>query len=165
MSASRKVLLACGLALVIWAMADGLWYALFAEHQDLEHMGASVTTAFVSAAERKMPEAQAALDSYSETRFRYVRNVDVHSHWGGLALLLIVFGAIFDRVGFSERMRLYLAGMLVAGAVLFPLGVILEVPDRGILPKGIAVLGTALIIAALAAVALGFARGEKVNQG
>jgi hypothetical protein len=164
MSGSRKLLLVGGLALTIWAMAFGLWYALFAEHQDLERMGTSVATAFVSAGERKLPDARTALDSYAATRFRYVRYVDVHSHWGGLALLLIVLGAIFDRVGIAERKRLYLAAMLVVGSVIFPLGVILEVLDRGMLPKAIAVLGTALITVALAAVALGFARGERVNQ-
>jgi hypothetical protein len=163
MSASRKLLLAGGLALAIWAMADGLWYALFAEHQDIDAMGGSVATAFVNAAERKIPEAHTALDAYAETRFRYVRAVDVHSHWGGLGLLLIVFGAIFDRVGFDERKRLYLAATLVAGSVIFPLGVALEVTDRGMMPKAITVLGVAMLTVALAAAALGFARGERVG--
>jgi hypothetical protein len=164
MSASRKLLLAGGLALAIWSMSYGLWYALFAEHQDLDTMGGSVAAAFVHAAERKIPEAHAALDAYAETRFRYVRSVDVHSHWGGLALLLIVFGAIFDRVGFDERKRLYLAAMLLAGSIIFPLGVALEVADRGMMPKAIAVLGVAMVTVALAAVALGFARGERVGR-
>ena len=90
--------------------------------------------------------------------------MDVHSHWGGLALLLIVFGAIFQRVGYAERTRLLLAWMLVAGASIFPLGVLAEIWDRGMLPKAIAVLGSALVTIALAAVAVGFARAEKVNQ-
>jgi len=164
MSGSRKLLLAGGLALSIWSMSYGLWYAVFAEHQDLDKMGGSVATAFIHAAERKMPDAQGALDAYAETRFSYVRSVDVHSHWGGLALLLIVFGAIFDRVGFDERKRLCLAAMLVAGAIIFPLGVMLEVANRGLAPKAIAVLGVALVTVALAAVALGFSRGERLGR-
>ncbi len=164
MNASRKLLLACGLALAIWSMSYGLWYAVFAEHQDLEKMGGSVAAAFVHATERKIPEAQAALDAYAETRFSYVRSVDVHSHWGGLALLLIILGAIFDHVGFEERKRLYLAATLVAGSVIFPLGVALEVANRGMMPKAIAVLGVGMLTVALAAAALGFARGERVGR-
>ena len=164
MSASRKLLLAGGLALAIWSMSYGLWYAVFAEHQDLDTMGGSVTAAFVHAAERKIPDAQASLDAYAETRFRYVRSVDVHSHWGGLALLLIVFGVIFDRVGFKERKRLWLAAMLVVSAIIFPLGVALEVANRGAIPKTIAVLGVALVTVALAAISVGFARGERLGR-
>jgi len=159
-SASRKLLLISGLALAVWGMGYGLWYALFAEHQALDQMGASLANAFARAAERRMPEAHAALEAFAQTQFNYARHVDVHSHWTGLAMLLIVFGAIFDRVGFGERKRFYLATMLVVGAVSFPLGVVLQTANRGAIPKTLAVLGSALVILALAAVALGFARGN-----
>lgn len=155
------MLLASGLALLIWAMGYGLWYAWVAEHQEIEEMGTSLAGAFARAAERKMPEAEADLDTYARRRFDYVRHVDAHSHWGGLALLLVVFGAAFDCVGFDERKRFYLALMLVGGAVSFPLGVILQTLSRGLAPKFIAILGSGLIIFALGGVALGFVRGEK----
>ncbi len=158
MSASRKLLLVSGLALAIGAMTYGLWYALFAEHQHLEGMGASLATAFTRAAERNMTEANAAINAYAETKFAYVRHVDVHSHWGGLALLLIIFGAIFDRLGFEERVRFKLAAVLLAGTVIFPLGVILQVVDRSWWPTALAMLGSGMVTVALAFVAWGFAR-------
>ncbi len=158
MSASRKLLLIGGLVLVNWAMAYGLWYALFAEHQHLEGMGASLATAFTRAAERNMPEARAAIETYARTKFAYVRHVDVHSHWGGLALLLILLGAIFDRLQFQERTRLWLAAALLVGSALFPLGVILQVADPGWLPRALAVLGSGMVTGAMALVAWGFAR-------
>ena len=158
MSASRKLLLASGLALAIWPMSYGLWYALFAEHHHLEGMGGSLATAFTRAAERNMAEAGAAIESYAGTKFAYVRHVDVHSHWGGLALLLIIFGAIFDRVGVAERTRLWLAAVLLIGAVLFPLGVILQVVDRGWWPRALAALGSGMVTIALGTVAWGFTR-------
>jgi hypothetical protein len=164
LSAPRKLLLVSGLALAVWGMGYGLCYALFAEHQALEEMGASLASAFSLAAERRMPEAHAALDTFAHTQFNYVRHVDVHSHWTSLAMLLIVFGAIFDRVGFDERKRFYLATMLVVGTVSFPLGVILQTTNRGPIPKAIAVLGSGLVILALAAVALGFARGSGAER-
>jgi len=160
MSTSRKLLLIGGLVLVNWAMAYGLWYALFAEHQHLEGMTASLATAFTRAGERNLPDARAAIDAYAKTKFAYVRHVDVHSHWGGLALLLILFGAIFDRVSFSERARLWLAAVFVAGSALFPVGVILQVADPGWLPRALAVLGSGMVTGAMVFVAWGLARQQ-----
>jgi hypothetical protein len=158
MSRSRKLLIIGGLALAVGGMSDGLYYALFVEHQTLDQIGASLATGFARAAEKRMPEAHAALNTYAEAQFDYVRQIDVHSHWIGLAMLLIVLGVIFDRVGFDERARFSLAAALVLGAVLFPLGVILQTVNRGLYPQIMAVLGSGLIIIALGAVALGFAR-------
>jgi hypothetical protein len=160
MSASRKLLLGGGLALVLWAMNFGLWYALFVEHQTLEQMGGALATGFAQAAERKMEDAHASLASYADTEFDYVRQVDVHSHWGGLAILLMLLGLAFDRVGFSESVRAVLAALLLAGSFLFPLGVLLQTVDHGAGPKALAAAGAAMVIAGLAAVAVGFARGK-----
>ena len=42
-------------------------------------------------------------------------------------MLMIVLGVVFDGVAFSERVRAwYCAGSLLAGSVVFPLGVILQ---------------------------------------
>ncbi|MCI0355161.1 MAG: hypothetical protein L0099_08995 [Acidobacteria bacterium] len=161
MSRPRKMLIVGGLALILWGMSYGLWFAVFDEHPTLERMGTSLATAFVKAAERKLPEANTALDNYAATRFEYVREVDVHSHWSGLAMLLIVLGVVFDRVAYDERKRLALAALLLAGSVIFPLGVILQTFDRGRLPQAMAVAGSGMLIAALAAVAAGFLHRRK----
>jgi hypothetical protein len=159
-SASRKLLLGGGLALVLWAMSFGLWYAVFVEHQTLERMGGSLATGFAQAAERKMDDARASLAAYAAAEYDYVRQVDVHSHWGGLAILLMLLGVAFDRVGFSERARTALAALLVAGSFLFPLGVLLQTVDHGVGPKILGAAGAAMVIVGMAAAALGFARGE-----
>ena len=161
MSGPRKLLITGGLALLIWGMSYGLWFAVFDEHQTLERMGGSLATGFAKAAERKLPEAHAALDTYAATRFEYVREVDVHSHWSGLAMLLIVLGVVFDRVGYDERKRRGLAALLLVGSVIFPLGVILQTFDRGPVPLAMAVAGPLMLIVALALVAAGFLRSEK----
>ena len=163
MSASRKLLLGGGLALVLWAMSYGLWYAVFVEHQTLERMGGALATGFAQAAERKMENAHASLATYSETEFDYLRQVDVHSHWGGLAMLLTLLGVAFDRVGFSERARTGLAAMLVAGSFLFPLGVLLQTVDHGAGPKALAAAGAGMVIVGLAGAAAGFARGARTS--
>ena len=161
MSGSRKLLIISGVVLAIWGMSFGLYYALFVEHQALDKIGGSLATGFAQGAQGDLIEARASLQTYVDTQFDYVRSVDVHSHWLGLAMLLIVFGVAFDRVGFTERRRMLLAWSLVIGSVTFPLGVILQTLDRGIIPQAVAAIGAVLVITALAAIALGFARSER----
>ncbi len=160
MSRSRKILIIGGLALAIWGMGYGLYYAVFVEHQTLDGLGSALATGFVRAAERQMPESQASLDESTQRSFVYVRQVDAHGHWIGLAILLLILGIGFDRIAFEERTRSLLAVALLAGAVLFPLGVLLETWDRGPGPQALAVGGSALMILSLAGVAWGFSRGR-----
>jgi hypothetical protein len=160
MIGARKLLILGGLALVIAGMCYGLYFAVFVEHQTLDTIGGLLATSFVRAAERKLPESQAALDAYAETKYVYTRQVDVHSHWIGLGMLLIVLGAVFERVTFGDRLRSLLALSLLVGAAIFPLGVILQTYDHGLAPRAIAIVGSALVIGALSAVALGFARAS-----
>src|ERR1700687_2385829 len=145
MVSGRKLLILGGLALVILGMSYGLYFAVFVEHQTLDGIGGSLATSFVRAAERKLPESQAALDQYAEIKYIYVRQVDVHGHWIGLGMLLIVLGTVYDRIGFAERIRFVLAFALLVGAAIFPTGVILQTVDHGSLPRAIAIAGSGLL--------------------
>lgn len=161
MSASRKLLVIGSLAVAVWSMGYGIFYAAFAEHQMLDGLGSELTTGFVRAAERRMPESQSALTEAAQRRFVYVRQVDAHGHWGGLALLLLIFGIGFDRVALAERTRFLIACALLAGSFLFPLAVLLETWNHGIGPKLLAVFSSTLVIAGLCSVAWGFLRAEQ----
>jgi hypothetical protein len=158
MTFSRKLLIFGGLSLAVWGMGYGIWYAVFIEHQTLDGLGSALATGFMRAAENRMVDSQAALADAASRSFVYVRQVDAHGHWIGLGLLLLILGIAFDRVGFGERVRTYLAIALVAGAVAFPLGVLLETWNRGTGPQGVAIIGSALVIIGLSGTALGFAR-------
>ncbi len=159
MSGARKLLIFGGLALATFGMLYGLHYAIFTEHQTLDRMGGSLASAFVQAADRHWEQSEGALTSYSETKYDYVRQVDVHSHWIGLAMLMIVLGVVFEEVAFPEQVRFWIALVLLIGSVVFPLGVILQTAGHGgRFASALAVLGSALVIVALAAVAVGFAR-------
>jgi hypothetical protein len=155
MSSSRRLLIIGGIALAVWGMSYGLWYAVFAEHQALDNVGASLAGSFAAAADRNPPAMQASLDQYREGKYIYDRQVDVHGHWIGLAMLLIVLGIGFDRVNFSERSKLFLALGLLVGAVVFPLGVLLQTISHGALPRAIAIAGSAFVVAALLAATVG----------
>jgi hypothetical protein len=164
MNGARRLLILGGIALALWGMSYGLWYAVFAEHQALDGIGISLATGFSAAAEKNSVAAQASLERYREAKYRYDREVDVHGHWIGLAMLVIVLGIAFDRIGFSERTKMLLALGLLSGAVLFPLGVLLQTFSRGGFPRAVAIAGSALVIGSLAGSALGFARGETSAQ-
>jgi hypothetical protein len=159
-SSARKVLIVGGIALALVGMAYGLWYAIFAEHQALDNIGSSLAAGFAAAADRNLALAHSSLDRYHEAKYVYDRQVDVHGHWIGLALLLIILGLAFDRVQFSEKLRLFLAWSLLAGSFLFPFGVLLQTQSHGSFPRAIAIAGSALVIAAMSGIVLGLLRRQ-----
>ncbi len=164
MSGSRRLLIVGGIALALWGMGYGLWYAVFAEHQALNGIGGSLATAFDASASRNLGAAKIAFRNYKEAKYIYDRQVDVHGHWIGLAMLLIVVGIAFDRVRLAERHKLVLASALLGGAAIFPLGVLLQTFDHGAIPRGIAILGSVLVIAALFGITLGMAGREAPSE-
>ena len=159
MSAARRLLIFGGIALAALGMLYGLQYAVFVEHQTLEQMGGSLAKGFVHAAKRQMPEAHAAIDAYAGVKYDYVRQVDLHSHWIGLGMIMIVLGVVFDRVAFGPAMQFGLALAFSVGAAIFPLGVILQTLTHGAaLASALAIVGSTLVIVSLALIAVGFAR-------
>jgi len=159
MSGSRRLLIIGGIVLAIWGMSYGLWYAVFAEHQALDNIGSSLAGSFAAAADRNPGVMESSLQQYREAKYVYERQVDVHGHWIGLAMLLIVLGIGFDRVNFAERFKMFLAIGLLAGAVVFPLGVLLQTISHGPLPRAIAIAGSGFVIVGLMGSAVGaFAR-------
>jgi hypothetical protein len=161
MSAARRLLILGGIGLALLGMTYGLWYAVFAEHQELDGIGKSLATGFSAAAERNSAAASASLRQYRELKYAYDRHVDVHGHWIGLAMLLIVLGIAFDRVELTERVKLLLSAGLLLGSLLFPLGVLLQTYSHGDAPRGVAVAGSALVIVSLAGMTMGFARAPR----
>lgn len=159
MTGSSRLLIFGGLALAAFGMLYGLHYAVFVEHQTLDQLGGSLAQAFQHAADRHTAQSKAALDAYRETKYDYVRQVDAHSHWIGLAMLMIVLGVLFERVNFREGIRQAIALSLLVGSTVFPLSVILQTYHHGALVlKALAAASSALIIVAMAATAWGFAR-------
>jgi len=158
MTGSQKTLLTAGLALTILGMAYGVWYALADEHPTLERMGVSLASSFAEIAQGEMDQARESLKTYGETRFEYIREVHVHGHLLALSTLLLVLGLFFNQLAFAERIRLYLASLLVFGTVALPLGSVLEMFISGLIPKAVALLGAVAVIGGMSVVAVGFIR-------
>lgn len=161
MSAARRLLIFGGIGLALLGMIYGLWYAVFAEHQELDGIGTSLATGFSAAAERNSAAAQGALRQYRELKYAYDRHVDVHGHWIGLAMILIVLGLAADRIRFGEQVKLVLSSALLLGSLLFPLGVLLQTFSHGVAPRALAVAGSALVIVSLAVMGFGLVRAPK----
>jgi hypothetical protein len=157
---ARQVLLLGGISLAILGMSYGLWYAVFAEHQALDGISHSLALGFKAAAERDSAAAENSLLQYRQAKYAYDRQVDVHGHCIGLAMLLMVLAIGFDHMGLSEKIKLVLAWALILGSALFPLGVLMQTWSHGPLPRAVAILGSALVTAALAGVVLGFTRRQ-----
>ena len=160
MSRSQKVLIYSGLSLLILGMTYGLWYAVFAEHQRLDEIGGTLAQSFASAAAGDLESSHSALHGYGEAKYLYTREVDAHSHWGGLAILLVLFGAVFDRTGFAERTRFWLALSLSITSFAFPLGVLLQNFDHGEWPRLLAASTSIILIASMIMTAAGFMRAS-----
>lgn len=158
MKRSQHLLAVAGLALAVWAMSYGFYYAVWVEHQTLDRIGGSLAGAFQSAAAREIDASRAKLVEYARAKYVYTREVDAHSHWIGLAMVLLILAALWDRLAFGERARGALAAVLVAGAYGFPLGVLAQnyLPDPA--GQGIAVVASGMLIVGFGLVAIGFLR-------
>jgi len=164
MTGSSRLLIIGGLALAAFGMLYGLHYAVFVEHQTLDQLGGSLTQSFQHAAARHPAQSKAALDAYGETKYDYVRQVDAHSHWIGLAMLMIILGALFERVNFTEGIRQAIALSLLVGSAVFPLSVILQTYHHdAMILKSLAVASSGLVIVGMAATAWGFARPRSLS--
>jgi hypothetical protein len=156
MNKAQKLLITGGLLLSILGMCYGLYYALFDEHQTLAGMGVSMATGFTKAAENNPAEAQVAIETFGDIQFEYRREVHAHSHWISLGMLLMVLGMALNLVALNERYKIVLAVSLLAGAVFFPLGVILQIFQLGLIAKLLSIAGTILVITSMAVITWGF---------
>jgi len=160
MNRASKVLYLGGWLLALLGMSYGLWYAVFDEHQTLEHMGLTLAKSFTKAAEGNLSGADAALAEYSKTQAEYVREVHAHSHWIVLAMVMVVLGLAFDRVALADKVRQWLAWLMLLGSILFPAGVLLQNFGLGSLADVMAMAGAGAVILSLAGIALGLMKAK-----
>jgi hypothetical protein len=77
---------------------------------------------------------------------------------------MIILGALFERVNFTEGIRQAIALSLLVGGAVFPLSVILQTYNHGAtILKALAVASSGLVIVGMAATAWGFARPRSLS--
>ncbi|RME34634.1 MAG: hypothetical protein D6786_04325 [Gammaproteobacteria bacterium] len=155
MKRGQQLLIAGGLALTLLGMSFGLWYALYDEHQTLGAMGASLASAMGLAAEGDEAAALKAVEAFGNYRFEYVRDVHAHSHWGSLGLLLILLGFAGAESRYRESALAALALLLLYGAFAFPLGVMLQPLQAGVMARVLSISGALCLVTGLFAWAWG----------
>ncbi len=82
MSGARRLLIVGGIGLALLGMIYGLWYAVFAEHQELDGIGKSLATGFSAAAQHDPAAAQSAIQQYRELKYAYECWDHCFSRWG-----------------------------------------------------------------------------------
>lgn len=164
MSNPKRVLLVGGISLALLGMTYGLWYAVFAEHQALDGIGVSLANAFTAAARGNQELSAENLRQYRQAKYNYDRQVDAHSHWLGLSMVLIVLGLGIDYVTFSAKQKLSLTWALLLGALLFPAGVLLQTVNHGMLPREMAIAGSGLVVLGMTLAIAGVLRRPAADQ-
>ena len=158
MNTENRILIFTGLGLLAMTMFFGVVYALFDEHQTLAGMGQSMATAFVEAAGGNLEAAHAALDRYGAIAQEYRREVHAHGHWGMLGLILLVYGFVIQATGFGAVARVRVASFMAACAVVFPLGVLLQIGPAAQLGRLLSMAGSIGMVVALLILVAGVLR-------
>lgn len=149
MSRAQRILVLSGVLLLAITMAFGVGYAIFDEHQTLVGMGEQMAGGFMAAADGDMAAAFVAFDNFGAMGAEYSLEIHSHGHWGMLALILIILGLVIERTGLSEARAVALAWLLALSAILFPLGVILQIGPAATLGKALAVPASAGMVLGL----------------
>jgi uncharacterized membrane protein YgdD (TMEM256/DUF423 family) len=158
-SGLQKRLLLFAIAVMLGSSLFGALYAYRVEHQTLLTMRESYRGAFLAAAKGELRRGQALLGQAEEMNRRRVRHIDAHTHFIKLSTLVLLIALAYPVIGFAQRTRAALATGLLAGAVLFPAGVFLQVYSGSVLFRALAAFGALLAIACFALLAVGLFRG------
>jgi hypothetical protein len=122
---ARRLLTLAGIGMILAGMIFGDVFAVFVLHQNAAHVGRSLASAALAAADGDVAAVASNFKNTGEFLENRGTKVDTHVHlivFGYLALLLAL---VQPWVKFGEASRRRLAWLLVFGAVLLPVGVFL----------------------------------------
>lgn len=156
-SAPARALLAGGLLLVLLGFLHGSYYAAFDLYRHESADFSILSTIAQDASQSRSSAVDASLQSYGQLQGEKAVNIAAHSHaieFGILAMLLAFFQP-YVRLG--EAWKLRWAVILLAGSLLLPVCVLLELPF-GLVAGGLADFGGLLVIIALLAMWIGVLR-------
>jgi len=145
----QRSLVLAAIGLVLLSSAGGLMYGRALEHRTLLELREQYQGAFRAAAAGDMAEARAALRAGQRANSVHVRVIDAHTHWIKLATLILMVSAVLPLCGWSASGQRRFAAALLGGAVLFPAGVLLQVPFPGVSLQTVAAVGALLVIGAM----------------
>ena len=153
----RRALLGGGTLLILLGFLHGAWYAGAALYQH-EHAEAEILGNILAAsAANDFPAAATEVNNFGNLAGTRAVNIAAHSHIIEFGLLAILLAFIQPFVFLSETWRRRWTQVLLAGSVILPVFVLLEL-KFGLLAGGIADLGGLLVVIALVGMLVGVLR-------
>lgn len=154
---SSRALLAGGTLLILAGFAHGAYYAAFHLY-DYEAQDASLVSQMASnAATGQTAATEAALNSYAQLQGAKAVNIAAHAHIIEFGILCVLMALFQPYVFLSESWRRICAVVLLAGSLILPVFVLLEMP-LGLVAGGVADIGGLLVLLALFGMLAGIVR-------
>ena len=153
----RRVLLSGGTVLILLGFIHGAWYAgaRLYEHEAQE---SKILRGVVdSAATANMSAVEQLVNDYGRLQAERAVQVAAHSHIIEFGLLAILLAFVQPYVLLSQEWKRTWINVLLAGSVILPVCVLLEL-KIGLIAGGIADLGGLMVIVALIAMLVGVLR-------
>ncbi len=161
-----RALMTGGALLVLAGFLHGAYYATFelysAEAADQQTLG----TMIAAAAANRVPVAEGAVVGYGGLQAAKAVHIAAHSHSIEFGLLAMLLAFVQPYVMLSETWRRRWVAVLLAGSVILPVFVLLEL-RLGLMAGGIADIGGALVVMALLGMLVGVIRysGQADGEG
>ena len=156
-SAPARALLAGGLLLVLLGFLHGSYYAAFDLYRHESADFTILSTIAQDASQSRSPAVDASLQSYGQLQGEKAVNIAAHSHAIEFGILAMLLAFLQPYVRLREAWKLRWAMILLAGSLLLPVCVLLELPF-GLVAGGLADFGGLLVIVGLLAMWIGVFR-------
>jgi hypothetical protein len=154
---SRRVLLSGGTALVLLGFVYGAWYAGVDLYRHEAQETAVLGRMLDAAAGENSSRAASEVTNFGNLAGEKAVSIAVHSHIIEFGLLAMLLSFVQPYVFLSEHWKRRWVRVLLAGSVILPVFVLLEL-RLGLLAGGIADVGGLMVIVALVAMLAGVLR-------
>ena len=153
----RRALLSGGTLLILGGFLQGAWYARAYLYQH-ERMETDILQNMLTAATANdLNAATAQVSDFGNLAGAHAVNIAAHSHLIEFGLLAMLLSFVQSYVFLSQRWKRRWTQVLLAGSLILPVFVLLEL-KLGLLAGGIADIGGLMVIVALVAMLVGVLR-------
>jgi hypothetical protein len=154
---SRRILLSGGTVLVLLGIFHGAWYAAADLYRHEAQESTILHVMVDEAAAKNLPEAANEVTKLGNLAGEKAVNIAAHSHIIEFGLLAILLSFVQPYVFLSENWKRRWVKVLLAGSIILPVFVLLEL-KLGLVAGGIADIGGLLVITALIGMLAGVLR-------
>jgi hypothetical protein len=143
---ARRLLVLCGIAMVLAGMIFGDIFAVFILHQNASRVGGSLASAANAALAGDATGVNASFANVGQFLENRGTKVDTHVHLIGFGFLGLMLAIVQPWIALSEAAQRRLAWLFVGGGVVLPVGVFL-IHYVGLAYSPLSAIGWASIVA------------------